>query len=72
MSAGKKKDGSINDAWRPFVKGLSDSSINTALKIIDSFLNYLVQTHYLIGNPLAVNRRRKKRNASKLRASKSI
>jgi len=37
------------------------------LKIIDSFLNYLVQANYLIGNPLAVDRRRKKRNASKSR-----
>jgi site-specific recombinase XerD len=63
----KNKDGSINEAWRPFVKGLSPSSINTTLKIIDSFLNYLVQTNYLIGNPLAVDRRRKKRNASKPR-----
>lgn len=63
----QNKDGSINENWRPFVKGLSASSINTALKIIDSFLNYLVQTNYLIGNPLAVDRRRKKRNASKSR-----
>lgn len=63
----QNKDGSINEKWRPFVKGLSASSINTALKIIDSFLNYLVQTNYLIGNPLAVDRRRKKRSASKPR-----
>lgn len=63
----RKKDGALNEAWRPFIKGLSDASINTALKILDSFLNYLVQTHYLIGNPLAIDRRRKKRNASKSR-----
>jgi site-specific recombinase XerD len=63
----QNKDGSTNKNWCPFVKGLSASSINTALKIIDSFLNYLVQTNYLIGNPLAVDRRRKKRNASKPR-----
>jgi site-specific recombinase XerD len=58
------KDGSINARWRPFVKGLSPASVNKALKILDSFFNYLVQTHYLVGNPLAVDRRRKKRNQS--------
>jgi site-specific recombinase XerD len=63
----QNKDGGLNADWRPFVKGLGVSSINTAIKIIDSFLNYLVQTHYLIGNPLAVDRRRKKRNTSKPR-----
>lgn len=56
------KDGAINPAWRPFVKGLSNTSINKALTILDSFFNYLVQSNYLIGNPLAVDRRRKKRN----------
>lgn len=62
-----KKDGTLNESWHPFVKGLSDTSINTALKIIDSFLNYLVLTNYLAGNPLAVDRRRKKRLSSKPR-----
>ncbi len=57
-----KKDGALNPTWRPFVKGLSAASANKAVKIIDSFFNYLVQTHYLIGNPLAVDRRRKRRN----------
>lgn len=60
-----KKDGSINDKWRPFVGGLSGSSINKAIKILDSFFNYLVQTKYLVGNPLAVDRRRKRRHDSK-------
>ncbi len=59
-----KKDGSINPDWRPFVKGLSGNSIKKAIKILDSFFNYLVQTNYLIGNPLAVDRRRKKRLAA--------
>jgi len=59
------KDGSLNENWRPFVKGLGNSSINKALTILDSFFNYLVQCNYLIGNPLAVDRRRKKRNKSK-------
>jgi len=56
------KDGSINTNWRPFVKGLSGSSVNKAIKILDSFFNYLVQTNYLSGNPMAVDRRRKRRN----------
>lgn len=56
-----KKDGSINADWFPFVKGLGANSIKKAIKILDSFFNYLVQTNYLIGNPLAVDRRRKKR-----------
>lgn len=57
-----KKDGHINLNWRPFVKGLSANSIQKAIKILDSFFNYLVQTNYLIGNPLAVDRRRKRRH----------
>jgi len=59
------KDGTINKNWRPFVRKLGNASVNKALKILDSFFNYLVQTNYLIGNPLAVDRRRKKRNQSK-------
>ncbi len=59
------KDESINQNWRPFVNGLSDSSIQKTLKILDSFFNYLVQTNYLIGNPLAVNRRRNRRLQTK-------
>lgn len=55
------KDNSINKKWRPFVGGLGGNSIKKAIKILDSFFNYLVQTNYLIGNPLAVDRRRKKR-----------
>ena len=67
-SIGKlKKDGSFNTAWRPFVKGLSATSINKAIKILDSFFNYLVQTNYLMGNPLAIDRRRKKRHQTKPR-----
>lgn len=59
------KDDSINPNWRPFVKGLSNTSIKKTLKIIDSFFNYLVQTNYLIGNPLAVDRRRNRRLQTK-------
>ncbi len=57
-----KKDSSINPQWRPFVRSLGNNSQKKSIKILDSFFNYLVQTNYLIGNPLAVDRRRKRRN----------
>jgi site-specific recombinase XerD len=60
-----KKDDSINSRWRPFVKGLGDSTIRKTLSILDSFFNYLVKTNYLIGNPLAVDKKRKKRLSPK-------
>lgn len=56
----RNKSGEYNPDWRPFVKGLSGNSIRKAIKILDSFFNYLVQTQYLLGNPLAVERRRKR------------
>jgi len=59
-AARTKKDGSVNPNWRPFVAGLADSSVKKVITILDSFFNYLVQTNYLIGNPLAVYKRRKK------------
>ena len=58
-------DGSANPNWRPFGKALSPTTINKVITILDSFFNYLVQTNYLTGNPLAVDRRRKKRNKTK-------
>ena len=57
-----KKDGEINPEWRPFFCGLSDASLKVSLKILDSFFNYLVEMHYLQGNPVAMNRRRKKKS----------
>lgn len=60
-----KTAGTLNPDWRPFVKGLSGNSINKAIKILDSFFNYLVQSNYLSGNPMAIDRRRKRRNNSK-------
>ena len=57
------KDGSLNTAWRPFVKGLSDSTVKKSITIINSFFNYLVQTNYLAGNPLAVEKKRQRRSS---------
>jgi site-specific recombinase XerD len=56
------KTGQINPKWRAFYKELSPPSIKKILRVIDSFFNYLVQTNYLPGNPLAVTRRRNKNN----------
>ena len=55
------KTGELNPDWRPFASDLSPTSIKKTMSILDSFFNYLVQTHYLKGNPLSVNKRRKKR-----------
>jgi site-specific recombinase XerD len=55
------KTGELNPQWRPFASDLSPSSIKKTFSILDSFFNYLVQTQYLKGNPLSVNKRRKKR-----------
>lgn len=62
-----KKDGTFNDKWRPFVRELGGTTMKKSLKILDSFFNYLVQTNDLIGNPLAIDRRRKRRNQGKPR-----
>src|SRR5579883_2773030 len=42
--------------WRPFVGPLGAVSRRTALTIVNSFLNYLVQAAYLAGNPLGLLR----------------
>lgn len=55
------KTGEINPMWRPFASGLGANSIKKTMSVLDSFFNYLVQTQYLKGNPLSVNKRRKKR-----------
>ena len=55
------KTGELNPEWRPFASDLSPTSIKKTMSILDSFFNYLVQTQYLKGNPLSVNKRRKKR-----------
>jgi site-specific recombinase XerD len=41
-----------NDNWRPFLGPLSRSALNTAIRIINSLLNYLVDANYLRANPI--------------------
>lgn len=59
------KDGTPNPKWRPFGKALGTATVSKILTILDAFFNYLVQTNYLTGNPLAVDRRRKRRHKTK-------
>ncbi len=58
------KNGAINEKWRVFNKGLSDVSANKAATVVDTFFSYLVQSQYLLGNPMAMDRRRNKRKKS--------
>jgi integrase len=51
--------------WRPFVGGLSFSAKQTAIRCIDSLLNYLVEARYLNFNPLALMRKRNARGTLK-------
>lgn len=64
-AARQLKDGSVNPNWRSFSGKLGDATVSKVKTILDSFFNYLVQTNYLTGNPLAVERRRKRRKQSK-------
>jgi integrase/recombinase XerD len=47
--------------WRPFVGALSPSAKQTAIRCIDSLLNYLVDARYLNFNPLSLMRKRNSR-----------
>jgi len=47
--------------WRPFTGSLSDSSQRQAGVILNSLFSWLVGAGYLIGNPLALSRGRKRR-----------
>lgn len=47
-----------SEHWRPFRGPLSPSSRRTALLIINALFSYLVEAGYLVGNPLALMRKR--------------
>jgi len=49
---------------RPFVGSLSDSARITAIRVINSLINYLVAAGYLRANPLALIKQRSKFNIS--------
>ncbi len=44
--------------WRPFAKPLDRVSQRQALSILNGMFNWLVQAGYLVGNPLALRRRK--------------
>ncbi len=46
--------------WRPFLGPLSDSARNTAIRVINSLLNFLVDASYLRANPLRLIKQRGK------------
>lgn len=48
--------------WRPFLRPLSDSARNTAIRIINSLINYLVDASYLRANSLRLIKQRSKFN----------
>ena len=48
--------------WRPFVKGLSNSSIKLNLQILTAMFEYLIDAGYLVKNPLRLIRRKLKIN----------
>ena len=52
--------------WRPFAGPLSESSQRQAMSILNGLFNWLVQAGYLAGNPLALQRRRRKRAAPRI------
>lgn len=48
--------------WRPFLGPLSDSARNTAIRVVNSLLNFLVNANYLRANPLRLIKQRDKFN----------
>lgn len=50
-----------NPKWKPFVKGLSNSSIKLNLQILTTMYEYLVQSNYLANNPFKLIKRKSAR-----------
>lgn len=57
---GIRSSGHGRDKWRPFLGPLSDSARNTAIRVINSLLNFLVDASYLRANPLRLIKQRGK------------
>ena len=53
--------------WRPFEKALSAKSQAQAITIINALFSYLVDAHYLAGNPLAIMRKKRQGVAKRRR-----
>lgn len=57
MAPGARKPRS-SPMWRPFAGPLSSASQRQALSILNGLFNWLVEAGYLVGNPLALSRRK--------------
>jgi integrase/recombinase XerD len=53
------RQGRTSHQWRPFVGPLSGSAFLTAVRVVNSFLNYLVEARYLRSNPIKLMRKHK-------------
>jgi len=51
------REGRASAKWRPFVGPLSESAFLTAVRILSSFLSYLVEARYLRSNPIKLMRK---------------
>lgn len=58
------KKGTPNPEWKPFVKGLSPSSIKLNLQILTTMYEYLLQSGYLTTNPFKLIKRKSSRLTS--------
>lgn len=45
-----------HDDWKPFVRGLSPSSIRLNLQILSTMYTYFIQSGYLLSNPFVLNK----------------
>ena len=62
MSTGRKLARN-HPLWRPFAGPLAPSSIRQSLVVVNSLFSWLVEAGYLAGNPLALTRHRRSKNA---------
>ena len=51
-----------HEEWKPFVKGLANSSIRLNLQILGSMFQYLIEAGYLVRNPFRLIRQKVKSN----------
>lgn len=70
--AGKKKLARSHPDWRPFAGKLDASSVRQALVVLNACFSWLTEARYLAGNPLALARNRRRRNAAKLRIERYL
>jgi integrase/recombinase XerD len=67
-----QKPGRDSPRWRPFAGPLGSTSQRQALSILNAMLSWLVEAGYLAGNPLALNRRKRRSAAPRVSRFLSI